>query len=285
MLEILVSFSHHADHLKAILFYDWLLCLDQEVTCIWKAAGDLNAGSLVYALSRYPMIIGLVINTATVFPLSLSVSIVPHSCRFVVFAADSFTLLSGISTGTFSAFRVYAISGRKVIPTLVVSLLSNFQFIQALIMYSGFSAAEVLPSPFNCSSSVTLSSRFIFGVLASLNVLQIILTAVSVDDITGKESYVAFFIDPISSILTCRFILNLRQVDHSRMSSTMSTGEDVQFAAQGSKSTLPRFIATFGEPLHTVSARSEEGDEVEEVDDSGSPDGSSRMQGRVDGIC
>ena len=69
----------------------------------------------------------------------------------------------------------------------------------------------------------------------------------------------------ISSILTCRFILNLRQVDHSRMPSTISLGEDVQFAAQGSRITLPRFIASFGEPLHTPPARSEEGDEVEDI--------------------
>ncbi|KAM5543366.1 hypothetical protein V8D89_002951, partial [Ganoderma adspersum] len=54
----------------AMLFYDWLLCLDQEVACIWKARGGLNAGSLVYAFSRFSLIFGMVSNTATIFPMS-----------------------------------------------------------------------------------------------------------------------------------------------------------------------------------------------------------------------
>ena len=69
----------------------------------------------------------------------------------------------------------------------------------------------------------------------------------------------------ISSILTCRFILNLRQVDHSKMPSKISLGEDLQFAGQGSQITLPRFIASFGEPLHTAPAGTEECNEVEDV--------------------
>ena len=45
----------------------------------------------------------------------------------------------------------------------------------------------------------------------------------------------------------------------------MPLGEDVQFATQGSRSTLPRFIAPFGEPLHLAKAGSEEGEEVEDM--------------------
>ncbi|KAM5545128.1 hypothetical protein V8D89_001239, partial [Ganoderma adspersum] len=272
----------------AILLYDWLLCIDQEVAFIWKAAGGLNAGSLVYALSRFPFMMGLVINTATIFPLSISIltlSVMPHSCRFAVWAADSFVLLSLLSVGMFSAFRVYAVSGRKVIPTLVVSILSAVPIIDSLMVYSGFTRAESLPSPFNCSGVTRLSSEWTFSMQALLNMLQITLTAVSLDMIGNKSSYVTIFIDPISSILTCRFILNLRQVDHTRMPSTMSLGRDVQFAAQGSGITLPRFVASFGEPLHTASSRSES-EESNEVEDAGEDSvithSSSNMRDRVD---
>ena len=62
------------DNLKVIMLYDWLVCLDQEVACIWKPAGGLNAGFLVYALSRFPVIMSVVFSTATILPLSVPVS-------------------------------------------------------------------------------------------------------------------------------------------------------------------------------------------------------------------
>ncbi|KAM5543361.1 hypothetical protein V8D89_002946 [Ganoderma adspersum] len=269
----------------AILFYDWVLCIDREVACIWTAAGGLNAGSLVYVLSRFPVMISMVFNTASIFPLSLSIlkSVILHRCYAAVLMDDILTLLSRISVGMFSAFRVYAVSGRKVIPTLVVFLLSIVQIITVMVIYSGFTTVEVLPSPFNCGGVVRLSSQWAFSILALLNILEIILTRVSIDEVNEQESFVVFFIDPISSILTCRFILNLRQVDHSRMPSTMPSGGEVQFSAQNSRSTLPRFIAPFGEPLHAAKAGLEEGYELEDVgEDSGSTHDSSGMRGGVD---
>ena len=57
----------------------------------------------------------------------------------------------------------------------------------------------------------------------------------------------------------------------------------MEFAVQGSRSMLPRFVASFGEPLHTMV--SEEADVVEDVEDnSGSTGGSSRMPGVVDTV-
>ena len=88
----------------------------------------------------------------------------------------------------------------------------------------------------------------------------------------------------LSSILTCRFILNLRQVEHSGMFSTMSSGEDVQFATQDSGSTLPRSITSFGELIHTSfsGTKVEESNEAGDAgEDSGITHGSSSMQDTV----
>lgn len=74
MLECRLFHHSCAYDMKAILFYDWLLCLRQEFECIWMATGGLNAGSLVYALSRFPVMLGLAFTTATIFPLSMLVS-------------------------------------------------------------------------------------------------------------------------------------------------------------------------------------------------------------------
>ncbi|KAM5545121.1 hypothetical protein V8D89_001232 [Ganoderma adspersum] len=312
-LSSLFTSIHCSNASLVIMLYDWLVCLDQEVACIWKPSGGLNAGSLVYALSRFPVMMSVVFSTATISPLSIPVS----------------NLLS-----LFSVFRVYAVSGQKVMPTLVVSLLSTVTIITALIINGRFTKVEILPSPFNCSGVITLSSQWVFRsrritmisrislvaaetiviavtwrnriyglgrdsrggetlgiillrdgslyffILALLNVLHIILTALSVDEVTNKASYVTLFTDPcawlrISTVLTCRFILNLRQVDKSRMSSTMPSGGDVEFAARGSRSTLPRFMVSFGEPLHTAVVGLEDVDEVEDIEEySGTTDGS-----------
>ena len=71
------------------------------------------------------------------------------------------------------------------------------------------------------------------------------------------------------------------------MPSTVPSGGDVQFAAPGSpRSTLPRFVASFGEPLHTSLESSEITEEPEEAvdleDDSASTDLSLRTRGGVD---
>ena len=61
------------------------------------------------------------------------------------------------------------------------------------------------------------------------------------------------------------------------MPSTMASGGDIQFIAQGSGSTLPRFVASFGEPLHTAS-----GEEIaDEIENAGDDSESLRTRGRV----
>ena len=73
-MQCFLGASACAYNLTVILLYDWLLCLDQEVACIWKGTGGLNAGSLVYLLSRFPLMMGGVFDTTTIFPLSPAVS-------------------------------------------------------------------------------------------------------------------------------------------------------------------------------------------------------------------
>lgn len=78
-LKSLVSPGTYAYCPKAILLYDWILCLDREMTSIWKSAGGFNAGVLVYMLSRYASISSTVFSTTSILPLSLLVrSMTPH---------------------------------------------------------------------------------------------------------------------------------------------------------------------------------------------------------------
>ncbi|PIL34510.1 hypothetical protein GSI_03288 [Ganoderma sinense ZZ0214-1] len=137
-LSSLVTSIHCNNSALTILVLDRLLCLDQEVACIWKAAGSLNAGSLVYAFSRFALMTGLVFNTANIFPLSL--------------------------------------------PCSQDSVCSQFPD-EKLYQHSSYRFSLLFRLSTVC-------------ILALLNVLQIILTAVFLDAIDAKESHVTIFIDP-----------------------------------------------------------------------------------------
>ena len=68
------------------------------------------------------------------------------------------------------------------------------------------------------------------------------------------------------------------------MFSTISSGEDVQFATQDSGSTLPRSITSFGELIHASfsGAEVEEGNEAGDAGEySGITHGTSNMQDTV----
>lgn len=53
-----------------LLIYDWVLCLNREVEFIWNWHSKLTATSLVYAFSRYAMLIQTILTLATINPIS-----------------------------------------------------------------------------------------------------------------------------------------------------------------------------------------------------------------------
>lgn len=60
----------------ALVVYDWLINLDEEIRCFWdfrKGRCKLNIGVLLYGLSRYPPIIHLALGVQTNLPISSTV--------------------------------------------------------------------------------------------------------------------------------------------------------------------------------------------------------------------
>ena len=55
---------------SALLVYEWLLCLGQEVRFVWGRRSVATVASVVYILSRYAMLIQYVVAIATNFPMS-----------------------------------------------------------------------------------------------------------------------------------------------------------------------------------------------------------------------
>ena len=59
-----------------LVVYDWLLCFSDEVTFIWKwrSLRGFNLSFLVYAFSRYGILIQMLLTVASNFPMSDLVS-------------------------------------------------------------------------------------------------------------------------------------------------------------------------------------------------------------------
>ncbi|KAI1786647.1 hypothetical protein LXA43DRAFT_1099039 [Ganoderma leucocontextum] len=246
----------------AILVYDWFLCLDQEVRFIWNWRSKLTGPSLVYALSRYAVLTQSLLIVASNYPMSdLAVT----------------GILSAIAIGAFSALRAYALSNKKVWLAAIIILLAlpptaTSIFMAELLVvavtwwysYRSYRIQRSVQLGRTISSFLVYNGSIYFLFLATLYILDIIFHSASVpDNVLNADSFLELFFDPITSILTCRFILSLRQFDSNIASATCSgrgsrgcehaASTVLEFAAQPSES-LPAFIASFAHPVHVDSA-------------------------------
>ncbi|PIL32969.1 hypothetical protein GSI_05087 [Ganoderma sinense ZZ0214-1] len=128
----------------ALLVYDWLLCLGREVRFIWRWHSRATGSSLVYAVSRYAVIISNLLSILTAYPMS--------DLRYL--AGRRF--IGTIAFGAFSALRAYALSDRSKLFAAIIILLALPPPVMTIIQGSK-SEFQNLPSPFNCSISSSLS--------------------------------------------------------------------------------------------------------------------------------
>ncbi|KAI1784400.1 hypothetical protein LXA43DRAFT_1101438 [Ganoderma leucocontextum] len=326
----------------SILIYDWLLCLGQEVRFIWNWRSKVTSSSLVYALSRYAMLIEFLLAVATAYPMSDLLIVVdwveihlcshplPHnSCRANVWTQAALEILGTIAFSTFSALRAYALSNRNMwlsaiiillaLPSMVMNTSIQLRLVDLAIpdaLSQVCSTASILVGSTNHPAIIILSSvnvvwrgsqlaaellvvgitwwysyqsyrirkginlgktisslliyngSLYFLFLATLYVLEIIFATASVaDTVSTAAVFLEIFYDPITSILMCRFMLELRQFDTgpaslafsetgSRLREHTASRDVLQFAALPSDS-LPPFLTSFAGPVHVDSALSE----------------------------
>ncbi|KAM5530974.1 hypothetical protein V8D89_015356 [Ganoderma adspersum] len=118
-------------------------------------------------------------------------------------------------------------------------------------------------------STTLLYSGVIYYIpLAILNILHTILTETGANQILRTSSLVSVFIDPVTSVLACRFLLNLRRVEEGRASGvddSLALTPTLHFSPDPA-STLPPFIASMGELVDMGFAHPEDLDSI--ADDS-----------------
>lgn len=76
-MKVLPTNSAHV--FVALVLYEWLITLDEEINSIWhfRNAYKFNVAALLYGLSRYPMMINQLLSLLTWFPMSDMASAYP----------------------------------------------------------------------------------------------------------------------------------------------------------------------------------------------------------------
>ncbi|EIW57006.1 uncharacterized protein TRAVEDRAFT_49817 [Trametes versicolor FP-101664 SS1] len=96
-----------------------------------------------------------------------------------------------------------------------------------------------------------------FCTMVSLNLANVILQVVVSSQIAtdfGDTTYVIQFIDPISSILTSRFLLALYETNaHLQKGGTSASSfSTLDFAGADQPAELPEFLMSLGGPIHSI---------------------------------
>ncbi|RPD58147.1 hypothetical protein L227DRAFT_565038 [Lentinus tigrinus ALCF2SS1-6] len=129
----------------ALLVYDWLINIDEEVALIWCNPDGRTVASVVYALIRYANILQYVIQAGIVVPVTSLVS-----CEGVNWVAVILTALVQLVAAVFTAQRAYALSRGKVWLGGIAFLLAIVACVVNLLVSSKWTPAEELPSPMYC---------------------------------------------------------------------------------------------------------------------------------------
>ncbi|KAI0363944.1 hypothetical protein BV20DRAFT_1006572 [Pilatotrama ljubarskyi] len=283
----------------AMLLYDTLLCFTGEVKLVWTRTTSL--ASALYIINRYIPLIGNLLGTAMINPISNTVSHQPRALPPAI-AEHSRNV-----DESFATMRMYALSGRSRLlcgTTLVLSFVPFFVNLSSILhlklvnhgppvncapYYSQATSTYHMLILVNRTSTIVADSLVIavtlhqtyrsirlaqdapkrpslhrvllqsgciyLGALVSLNLLQIVLSVVGgVININTNASYVTAFIDPISSVLNSRFLLNLRETNEKLTAggSSISQGS-LWFAVPNlalSSTELPPFASSLAGPVH-----------------------------------
>ncbi|KAL1937385.1 hypothetical protein VTO73DRAFT_13791 [Trametes versicolor] len=248
-----------------LLAYDALLCIGKEVRYVWRSPKKERKRSVGHKV---------------------------RTCHCIVFSWLSYVLevLTLLGPAVFTTLRVYALSGRNVIVTGLVLVLSMGPFlVNVSTMYQ-----EVpinLPPPFGCSSRYATNTiavvvtwwrartarqitthvlrrsslekilwengNIYFCTLVAMNIGDMIIVVLSLTARPDEYTSIIAFVDPISSILSSRFLLALYEtnVNLERGGTSVSSFSTLDFGgldrAAGSPQ-LPEFLTSLAGPIQSV---------------------------------
>ncbi|KAI0642075.1 hypothetical protein C8Q79DRAFT_1013952 [Trametes meyenii] len=241
----------------ALLAYDYLLTLDQEIKQFWKR--KITAASALFFIIRYWTLINydLVgastwahmsdkINAAIADGSSAPLTI--QSCALLIKAQAGITIFQYMPWAAFSALRVLALSGMRWSLAVIVFVLGSGPAVVNFTEYRyGITGANVLTT--GCQGEDNLTPRLgdirtflgvsykshrvgyprksslgdvllynglkYFAVLLTLNILQVVLTHLSLGTVSQQASYITTFSEPLTAIFISRFLIDLQAANQS----------------------------------------------------------------------
>ncbi|PIL36216.1 hypothetical protein GSI_01877 [Ganoderma sinense ZZ0214-1] len=236
--------------------YDWVLNLDEEIKLFWRR--KVTAASILCDAYMY-----------TIFVLQLLIYIFPALFSMLrVYALTAQNKILALVTLFFSLGPLYAnavhygwekpeylgpeYGGCFVVDDATHQMGVICKYVIVITLVKTFNLARTSKGLIGSSSLSTtlLYSGVIYYIpLAILNILHTILTETGVNQVLRTSSLVSVFIDPVTSVLACRFLLNLRRVEEGR---TRTVDESFELTptlhfSPDPASTLPPFIASMGE--------------------------------------
>ncbi|KAI0642053.1 hypothetical protein C8Q79DRAFT_1013933 [Trametes meyenii] len=228
-----------------MLAYDYIITFNEEIKLFWSR--KITGASVLFFIIRYAALLNYtILNPA----LSAKLSdvrwdhLVRLNCARLTQVQFIFATFQYIPWAAFSALRVLALSGMRWPLALLVFLLAlgpsavNFAAFK-LIALTG---ANVLTVGCQGEDSATDLQGEI--VLFVLNLASVVLTHLSVGEISQRASYITLFSEPLTAIFISRFLLDLQlasrgstEVDTHTLNPSPDVEGSLRFAAA---------IATFG---------------------------------------
>ncbi|KAM5545102.1 hypothetical protein V8D89_001213 [Ganoderma adspersum] len=287
-----------------LVVYDWLLCLGEEVTFIWKwrSLGGFNLSFLVYAFSRYGILIQMLLTVASNFPMS---DLLPGKRMDPGYRRNAGSDRIQRRSPVFSALRAYALSNRNAwlrgiiillaVPSAVTNIVcytpavlcgnsdgrSITLFSIALIWRGSQLLAELLVIGitwwYSFQSYRTLKGVKLGKTISSLllyngSIYFLFLAILYIVGIVFNTATVSAAVIHAGGLLTEFYDPRVAAAEYSLpFPGSQARGDTpsvvLQFAAQPSSS-LPASIATFANPVHVDSALSETDGDVMGADGS-----------------
>ncbi|EIW59948.1 uncharacterized protein TRAVEDRAFT_47244 [Trametes versicolor FP-101664 SS1] len=237
------------------------------------------------------------------------------SCMGIAIAQPAFSGMQYVFFAAFSSMRTLALSKMNYMLAIVVFVFALGPFAVNVHTMSLSLVGEIFP-PFGCAGSVNITrteaimglcrrvafmrnrrrhhrhhasallinGTIYFLTLLTLNILHLLFTLLSVADGFEPISLVTVFTDPLTNILTCRFLLALQAANQQ----ALGQGSATEDAHHGGSDTL-RFASRMIGSIATVSvparhgASTLDGEESEEgVPDADDGQGSGELSG---GAC
>ncbi|TBU29421.1 hypothetical protein BD311DRAFT_661177, partial [Dichomitus squalens] len=226
----------------ALFSYDFILTFESEVTLFWEG-GHLSGATILFLLNRYITLASQVIGYITAssaFPIEVASNVL-GGLQYLPWAA-------------FSEFRTYALCPHPYRWPISASVFALSSVPIVTDMWVRLYGLTVVNDPvLGIAFTNPISASTILKALLVLSTLQMTftLTGVSVADnaYSLPTSVIAYLEEPLTSILTSRFLIDLQKAQRNLAGSSQSVSlGEVGFQPETSGN-ISRFIGSLGAQL------------------------------------